>query len=84
MLGFYRTLTPAEVRRFCGESYQCFFDYAVTMDREFAKWSKHYQDEFVNIKKYGLRTGKPKEVLKNSQENRHFILFAMLTTNELE
>ncbi|CAG0885412.1 unnamed protein product [Darwinula stevensoni] len=49
------TLTPSEVRKFCGESYQCYFDYAVTMDREFAKWSKHYQDEFVNIKKYGLR-----------------------------
>ncbi|CAG0880442.1 unnamed protein product [Cyprideis torosa] len=49
------SLKPDQVIAFCGESYQCMYDYAVTMNREFAKWSKHYQDEFVNIKKYGLR-----------------------------
>ncbi|CAG0917704.1 unnamed protein product [Notodromas monacha] len=48
------TLSFLEIDRFCGESYQCYFDYATTHSREFTKWSKHYQDEFVNIRKSGL------------------------------
>ena len=33
----------------CGDSYQCKYDYATTLSKEFAMFSKYYQDQFVNI-----------------------------------
>ncbi|XP_076069661.1 sushi domain containing 2 mesh isoform X2 [Oratosquilla oratoria] len=44
----------SEIRQVCGESYQCFFDYVVSLRRDFAVMSKYYQDQFVNIKHIGL------------------------------
>jgi len=37
------------VRDFCGNSYQCKYDYATTLSREFAMFTKYYQDQFINI-----------------------------------
>jgi len=37
------------VRDLCGDSYQCQYDYATTLSKEFAMFSKYYQDQFVNI-----------------------------------
>jgi len=34
---------------FCGDSYQCKYDYSTTLSREFAMFTKYYQDQFVNI-----------------------------------
>ena len=37
------------VKDLCGDSYQCQYDYATTLSKEFAMFSKYYQDQFVNI-----------------------------------
>ncbi|XP_068250957.1 protein mesh isoform X1 [Palaemon carinicauda] len=44
----------SEVNIVCGDSYQCYFDYVVTLKRDFADMTKYYQDQFVNIKSQGL------------------------------
>merc|ERR1719334_1511778 len=33
----------------CGDSYQCKYDYSTTLNKEFAMFTKYYQDQFVNI-----------------------------------
>ena len=38
------------VEETCGESYQCKYDYSTTLSREFAIFTKYYQDTFVNIR----------------------------------
>jgi len=44
------TWTNADmVAEFCGESYQCKYDYSTTLSEEFAMFTKYYQDQFVNI-----------------------------------
>ena len=43
---------------FCGESYQCKYDYATSLSREFAQYSKYYQDQFINIYEGVLRPDK--------------------------
>ncbi|XP_018022342.1 protein mesh isoform X2 [Hyalella azteca] len=48
------TTDPREVERVCGDSYQCNFDFVTTLRRDFAVMTKYYQDQFVNIKDYGL------------------------------
>jgi len=35
----------------CGDSYQCKYDYSTTLNPEFARFTKYYQDQFVNIYK---------------------------------
>ena len=39
----------------CGESYQCKYDYSTTLSREFAMFTKYYQDGFVNIREDVLK-----------------------------
>eukprot|EP00095_Tigriopus_kingsejongensis_P008816 maker-scaffold1015_size70757-snap-gene-0.10 protein:Tk08816 transcript:maker-scaffold1015_size70757-snap-gene-0.10-mRNA-1 annotation:"hypothetical protein DAPPUDRAFT_305821" len=39
----------------CGESLECQYDYAVTLSREFAIFSKYYQDQFINIREGVLK-----------------------------
>jgi len=39
----------------CGESYQCKYDYSTSLSREFAIFSKYYQDQFVNIREGVLK-----------------------------
>lgn len=34
----------------CGESYQCRFDFGMTLDREMAHFTKNYYDSAVNIR----------------------------------
>lgn len=34
----------------CGESYQCRFDYGMSLDREMAHFTKNYFDSAVNIR----------------------------------
>lgn len=51
-------MTDELVRDFCGESYQCKYDYATTLNKEFAMFSKYYQDQFVNIYEEVLRPEK--------------------------
>lgn len=39
----------------CGESYQCKYDYSTTLSREFAIFTKYYQDQFINIREGVLK-----------------------------
>jgi len=50
------TLTADEVKRVCGDSYQCSYDFIMSERRDVAVFSKFYQDEFVNTKSLGLQT----------------------------
>ncbi|XP_063878525.1 protein mesh-like isoform X1 [Scylla paramamosain] len=50
------TTRNEEIKRVCGDSYQCHFDFVVTLRRDFADMTKYYQDQFVNIKQVGLVT----------------------------
>lgn len=34
----------------CGESYQCRYDYGMSLDREMAHFTKNYYDSAVNIR----------------------------------
>ena len=43
------------VEETCGESYQCKYDYSTTLSREFAIFTKYYQDQFVNIREGVLK-----------------------------
>jgi len=42
-------LKPDEVDRFCGNSYQCKYDYAVTMNEDFGHWSKFYLSQYTKL-----------------------------------
>ena len=53
---FVRTWVDAEkVEQVCGESYQCKYDYSTTLNQEFALFTKHYQDQFINIREGVLK-----------------------------
>ncbi|TRY73653.1 hypothetical protein TCAL_08799 [Tigriopus californicus] len=39
----------------CGESLECQYDYSVTLSREFAIFTKYYQDQFINIREGVLK-----------------------------
>ncbi|KAK3855606.1 hypothetical protein Pcinc_038000 [Petrolisthes cinctipes] len=49
------TTPMQDINQVCGDSYQCYFDYVVTLKRDFAVMTKYYQDQFVNIKGDGLQ-----------------------------
>ncbi|XP_045610171.1 protein mesh [Procambarus clarkii] len=48
------TTPMQEIKQVCGDSYQCYYDYVVSLRRDFAVMTKYYQDQFVNIKGEGL------------------------------
>jgi len=64
------TLTADEVKRVCGGSYQCSYDFIVTERRDVAVFSKFYQDDFVNTKSLGLQTITSCGVLQTPQNGR--------------
>jgi hypothetical protein len=51
----YRTLKPEIVEDFCGDSYQCKFDYSMTMNKEYGHWTKYYQSQYLAMKENGLK-----------------------------
>lgn len=55
-LNINATTKADEIKRVCGDSYQCHYDFVVTLRRDFADMTKYYQDQFVNIKNIGLQT----------------------------
>lgn len=53
---YFRTWVDANlVAEVCGESYQCKYDYSTSLSREFAIFTKYYQDQFVNIREGVLK-----------------------------
>ena len=56
MIFYFRTWVDANlVAEVCGESYQCKYDYSTSLSREFAIFTKYYQDQFVNIREGVLK-----------------------------
>jgi hypothetical protein len=41
----------------CGEAYQCLFDYALSLNRDMAHFTRNYLDTFVNIKAKNMERG---------------------------
>lgn len=41
----------------CGNSYQCYYDYAVSLNRQYGIYAKYYLDDIVNIKSNNLKKG---------------------------
>jgi hypothetical protein len=41
----------------CGDSYQCKYDYAMSLNRDMALIGKGFHDQFVNIKAENMRAG---------------------------
>lgn len=56
---YRRTLKPEVVEDFCGTSYQCKFDYSMTLNKEYGHWTKYYQSQFVEMKDKDLKPGNP-------------------------
>ncbi|XP_063236326.1 protein mesh isoform X2 [Bacillus rossius redtenbacheri] len=42
--------------RLCGDSYQCLFDYALSLNRDLAFYSKNYLDDYTHIRAINERT----------------------------
>jgi len=45
----------------CGDSYQCKYDYAVSLNRDLAFYTLQYQDGYVNTKKMSKQRGNIKK-----------------------
>ncbi|CAL8070989.1 unnamed protein product [Orchesella dallaii] len=49
------TLRAIDVEDYCGDSWPCKYDYAVTLNREYGRWAKNYQFQFVKLRDTELR-----------------------------
>jgi len=54
----------------CGDSYQCKYDYAVSLNRDLAFYTLQYQDGYVNTKKMSKQRGNYKS--KNKFSSRAY------------
>jgi hypothetical protein len=50
MVCIYRTKDIEMAHSLCGEAYQCLYDYALSLNRDMAHFTRNYLDSFVNIK----------------------------------
>jgi len=60
----------------CGEAYQCLFDYALSLNRDMAHFTRNYLDSFVNIKSKNRERGNSSQRLiypKNGTYTTPFI-----------
>jgi hypothetical protein len=53
----YRTSDLEMAQFLCGEAYQCLFDYALSLHRDMAHFTRNYLDSFVNIKAKNMERG---------------------------
>jgi hypothetical protein len=53
----YRTRDLEMAVNLCGEAYQCLFDYALSLNRDMAHFTRNYLDSFVNIKSKNRERG---------------------------
>lgn len=49
-LPFNRSYDIERAEELCGESYQCRYDYGMTLNRDLAHFTKNYYDSLVNIR----------------------------------
>ncbi|KAK2720563.1 hypothetical protein QYM36_004442 [Artemia franciscana] len=50
------SFNSTDIEQTCGTSYQCYYDYAVTLNRQYGTYAKYYFDDIVNIRSKNLRT----------------------------
>jgi len=53
-----RTTDIQKAKELCGDSYQCKYDYSVSLNRDLAFYTLQYQDGYVNTKKMSKQRGK--------------------------
>lgn len=46
----YRTADVYRARDFCGDNYQCQYDYALTLNRDLAHYTKIYYEKYTQIR----------------------------------
>jgi len=51
----YTSVNSTSIEQACGNSYQCYYDYSVTLNRQYGVYAKYYLDEIVNIKSNDLK-----------------------------
>lgn len=54
----FRTDDRISAHDFCGESYQCQYDYAMTLNRDFAHFTKNYYDSYTQIRASNAKRSK--------------------------
>lgn len=52
-----RSIDIQKANELCGDSYQCKYDYAVSLNRDMAFFTLQYQDGYVNTKKMSKQRG---------------------------
>lgn len=52
-----RSVDIEKANELCGDSYQCKYDYAVSLNRDLAFYTLQYQDGYVNTKKMSKQRG---------------------------
>lgn len=52
-----RSIDIEKANELCGDSYQCKYDYAVSLNRDLAFYTLQYQDGYVNTKKMSKQRG---------------------------
>ena len=55
LLLFSTSVNSTSIEQACGNSYQCYYDYSVTLNRQYGVYAKYYLDEIVNIKSNDLK-----------------------------
>ena len=50
-----RSFDIERAEELCGESYQCRYDYGMTLNRDLAHFTKNYYDSLVNIRTSNMR-----------------------------
>lgn len=58
MLDIFRSVDIERARELCGDSYQCQYDYAMTLNRDLAHFTKNYHDTLTQIK--AINSGRSK------------------------
>merc|ERR1740128_1291654 len=66
----YTKINSSDIDRDCGNSYQCFYDYAVSLNRQYGSYAKYYLDAIVNIKSNDLKKVISCGVLPTPQHGR--------------
>jgi len=64
-------------RNLCGDAYQCLYDYALSLHRDMAHFTRNYLDSFVNIKAKNMERGNSSQRLiypKNGTPTTPFIV----------
>jgi hypothetical protein len=67
----------------CGEAYQCLFDYALSLNRDMAHFTRNYLDSFVNIKSKNRERGNSSQSLiypKNGTSTTPFKILWLIST----